>query len=180
MLSAGIGAGLVLDGALVRGHARARGRARPLVVEPDGVVCRCGNRGCLETVASAPALLRRCVRCTATASRSSRRWSSPRAGDEGTRRLFADGGRRVGRAVGAVCNIVNPELVIVGGDMSVVGDVLVDAVRAGIAQATIPAIRDDARVVPGMLGDRAEVLGAVGLVLSETESNTIAALNGDG
>lgn len=79
-----------------------------------------------------------------------------------------------------MCNIVNPELVIVGGDMSVVGDVLVDAVRAGIAQATIPAIRDDARVVPGMLGDRAEVLGAVGLVLSETESNTIAALNGDG
>jgi hypothetical protein len=58
--------------------------------------------------------------------------------------------------------------------MSVVGEVLVDAVREGIALSTIPAIGSQTPVVPGQLGDRAEVLGAIGLVLAETEADTIA------
>jgi predicted NBD/HSP70 family sugar kinase len=102
--------------------------------------------------------------------------ANARAGDEGSRRLFSDAGRIVGRAVGTICNLVNPELVIVGGDMVLAGDVLVDAVRDGIALATIPAIREDARVVAASLGDRAEVLGAIGLVLAETQADAIAVM----
>ena len=61
--------------------------------------------------------------------------------------------------------------------MSVVGDVLVDAVGEGITLGAIPAIARDARVVAGRLGERAEVLGAIGLVLAETGADAIAAMS---
>ncbi|MBX5441910.1 MAG: ROK family transcriptional regulator [Solirubrobacteraceae bacterium] len=176
MLSAGIGAGLVLDGQLVRGHRGLTGELGHVVVDPGGAICRCGNRGCLETVAAAPALLDTLRPLHGDDVTLERAIALARDGDEGTRRLFADAGRAVGRAAGAVCNVVNPDLVIVGGDMVLAGEVLVDAVRDGIAEATIPAIRDDAGGAAARLGDRAEVLGAIGLVLAETDTAAIAGL----
>jgi predicted NBD/HSP70 family sugar kinase len=176
MLSGGIGAGLVLDGRLVRGTRGITGELGHVVRDPNGAICRCGNRGCIETVASAPVLLAamRPLRGPGFALADATR--AAREGDEGARRLFADAGRIVGQAVGAICNLVNPELVVVGGDMALAGDLLVDAVRDGIALAAIPAIRDDARVIPAELGDRAEVLGAIGLVLAETETEALAVM----
>jgi predicted NBD/HSP70 family sugar kinase len=176
MLSGGIGAGLILDGALFTGHSGLTGELGHVVVEPDGRICRCGNRGCLETVASAAALLDALRPLHGPDVTLQRAIALARAGDAGCSRLFGDAGRAVGRAVGAICNIVNPELVIVGGEMSVVGDVLVDGVREGIARSTIPAIGRDADVVVGRLGERAEVLGAIGLVLAETGADAIAAM----
>jgi predicted NBD/HSP70 family sugar kinase len=176
MLSAGIGAGLVLDGRLYRGARGLTGELGHVVVEPDGQICRCGNRGCLETVASAPVLLHALEPLRGPGVSLDQAARLTRDGDAGGRRLFADAGRAVGRAAGAICNVMNPEMVIVGGDMSVVGDLLVDAVREGISLATIPAIGSDTRVVSGSLGDRAEVLGAIGLVLTETEADTIAGM----
>jgi predicted NBD/HSP70 family sugar kinase len=174
MLSAGIGAGLILDGKLFRGARGLTGELGHVVVEPEGRICRCGNRGCLETVASAPVLLDSLAPLRGHGVGLEDAVRLARDGDAGGRRLFADAGRAVGRAAGAICNVVNPEMVIVGGDMSVVGDVLVDAVREGISLSTIPAIGNETPVVPGLLGDRAEVLGAIGLVLAETQADTIA------
>jgi predicted NBD/HSP70 family sugar kinase len=179
MLSGGIGAGLILDGALFSGHSGLTGELGHVVIDPTGQICRCGNRGCLETVASAAALLEALRPLHGPEITLQDAVELARAGDAGCRRLFADAGRTVGRAVGSICNIVNPELVIVGGEMSVVGDVLVDAVAEGIALATIPAIRRDARVVAASLGERAEVLGAIGLVLAETGADAIAAMGPD-
>jgi len=176
MLSGGIGAGLILDGVLFSGHSGLTGELGHVVVDPAGQICRCGNRGCLETVASAAALLEALRPLHGPDITLQDAVALARSGDAGCRRLFADAGRTVGRAVGSICNIVNPELVIVGGEMSVVGDVLVEAVAEGIALATIPAIRRDARVVAASLGERAEVLGAIGLVLAETGADTIAAM----
>ncbi|HWI72848.1 MAG TPA: ROK family transcriptional regulator [Baekduia sp.] len=176
MLSGGIGAGLILDGSLFSGHSGLTGELGHVVADPDGRICRCGNRGCLETVASAAAVLEALRPLHGPDVTLNDAIALARAGDAGARRLFADAGRTVGRAVGAICNIVNPELVIVGGEMSVVGDVLVDAVADGIARSTIPAIGRDADVVAGSLGERAEVLGAIGLVLAETGVDTIAAM----
>jgi predicted NBD/HSP70 family sugar kinase len=176
MLSGGIGAGLILDGALFTGHSGLTGELGHVVADPGGRICRCGNRGCLETVASAAAMVEalRPLHGPDVTLEDAIAWTT--AGDPGGRRLFADAGRTVGRAVGAICNVINPELVIVGGDMCVVGDVLVDAVREGIALATIPAIARDAHVVAASLGQRAEVLGAIGLVLAETGADAIAAM----
>jgi predicted NBD/HSP70 family sugar kinase len=179
MLSGGIGAGLILDGSLFSGHSGLTGELGHVVADPDGRICRCGNRGCLETVASAASVLEALRPLHGPDITLRDAIALARGGDAGARRLFADAGRTVGRAVGAICNIVNPELVIVGGEMSVVGDVLVDAVADGIALGTIPAIRRDAEVVAGSLGERAEVLGAIGLVLAETGVDAIAAMASD-
>jgi len=176
MLSGGIGAGLILDGQLFFGHSGLTGELGHVVADPDGRVCRCGNRGCLETIASAAAILDALRPLHGDDVTLQDAIALAHAGDAGANRLFADAGRTVGQAVGAICNIVNPERVIVGGEMSVVGDVLVDAVADGIARSTIPAIAGDAHVVRGSLGERAEVLGAIGLVLAETDVDAIAAM----
>ncbi|HEY5429354.1 MAG TPA: ROK family protein, partial [Solirubrobacteraceae bacterium] len=97
-----------------------------------------------------------------------------RDGDTRFRRRFAEAGLAAGRVAGAICNLVNPELVIVGGDMIVAGAVLVDAVRAGLAQTTIAAVRSDVRVVAATLGDRAELLGAIGLAIAEADISAVA------
>jgi predicted NBD/HSP70 family sugar kinase/biotin operon repressor len=176
MLSGGIGAGLILDGALFLGHSGLTGELGHVVADPEGRVCRCGNRGCLETVASAAAVLEDLRPLHGPDVTLEDAVALARGGDPGCRRLLADAGRAVGRAVGATCNVVNPERVIVGGEMSVAGDVLVDAVAEGIALAAMPAIARDAQVVAGSLGERAEVLGAIGLVLAETGADAIAAM----
>lgn len=176
MLSGGIGAGLILDGQLFFGHSGLTGELGHVVVDPDGRVCRCGNRGCLETIASAGAILEALRPLHGPDIALQDAIALARGGDAGANRMFADAGRTVGRAVGAICNLVNPERVIVGGEMSVVGDVLVDAVADGIARSTIPAIGRDAQVVAGSLGERAEVLGAIGLVLAESSVDAIAAM----
>jgi predicted NBD/HSP70 family sugar kinase len=173
MLSAGIGAGLIADGRLVRGRHGITGEIGHVVVDPTGAICRCGNRGCLETVAAAPALLATLAPLRGSAVTLDEFVALARGGDEGCRRLLADAGHAVGLIAGAICNVLNPELIIVGGELIVAGDVLVDAVRAGVNRAVMPAIRNDAPIVAATLGDRAEMLGAVGLVLEETETTAV-------
>jgi len=175
MLSSGIGAGLIADGRLVRGRHGITGEIGHVVVDPNGAICRCGNRGCLETVAAAPALLAPLAPLHGRDMTLQELVRLARDGDEGCRRLIADAGQAVGLVAGSICNVFNPELIIVGGEMIVAGDVLVDAVRSGVARAVMPAIRADAQIVAATLGDRAEMLGAVGLVLEETETTAVLA-----
>jgi predicted NBD/HSP70 family sugar kinase len=174
MLSNGIGGGLVLGGALFTGHSGLTGELGHIVVEPDGAPCRCGNRGCLETVAGAERLLA-ALRPThgprITLTRAARLAAD---GDARCRELFSAAGLAAGRVAGMVCNVVNPELVIVGGDLIVAGELLVAGVRTGIEQTTIPAVRHELSVVAATLGDRAELLGAVGLALSQADIEAVA------
>ncbi|HEX3834971.1 MAG TPA: ROK family transcriptional regulator [Solirubrobacteraceae bacterium] len=151
MLSSGIGAGLILDGTLFTGHSGMTGELGHVVVDPGGAACRCGHRGCLETVAGARAV-------------------NARAGDRGA---LHDAGRAVGRVAGAVCNLVNPELVIVGGELIVAGDALVEGVRAGVHETAIDPVWRDVSVLAAELGDQAELLGAIGLALAEVDADTL-------
>jgi predicted NBD/HSP70 family sugar kinase len=169
MMSSGIGGGLVLDGSLFTGHSGMTGELGHMPVDPDGARCRCGNRGCLETVAGAQRLLDELRPALGDGVTLAEAAAFARGGDTLCRQLFRDAGMAAGRVAGAICNLVNPELVIVGGDMIVAGDLLVDAVRDGLAQTTIPAVRSDVRVVAATLGDRAEVLGAIGLAIAEAD-----------
>jgi predicted NBD/HSP70 family sugar kinase len=92
-----------------------------------------------------------------------------RAGDLGCRRVIADAGRAIGHAVSMLLNVLNPELVVVGGDLASAGDLLLDGVRESIARAALPSAADAAGVVAGVLGERAQVLGAIALVVSEAD-----------
>jgi predicted NBD/HSP70 family sugar kinase len=174
MLSSGIGGGLVLNGSLFTGHSGMTGELGHVPVAPDGVVCRCGNRGCLETVAGAQRLLDRLRPVHGPEITLQRAAALARDGDGLCRGLFRDAGIAAGRVAGTICNVVNPELVVVGGELIVAGELLVDAVREGLAQTSIPAVRGDVRVVASTLGDRAELLGAIGLAIAEADIAAVA------
>lgn len=174
MLSSGVGGGLVLDGALFTGHSGMTGELGHVPVEPGGEPCRCGNRGCLETVASAGRLLERLRPVHGPEVTIEQAAELARGGDELCRSLFERAGVAAGRVAGGVCNVVNPELVIVGGDLIVAGELLVDAVRRGLGETGIRAVRGDVRVVAATLGDRSALLGAIGLALAEADIAAVA------
>ena len=165
-VSTGIGAGLVLDGRLFHGAGGLAGEIGHTIVDEQGAVCRCGKRGCLETLAGASALVEllepRLGRTISTAELL----ELASAADSGARRVIADAGRHIGGALATLCDLFNPELVVVGGELSQAGDVLVDPIREQVHRNAIPATARDVEIVTGVLGPRAELLGALALVLA--------------
>ena len=88
-------------------------------------------------------------------------------GDLGCRRVIADAGRVVGSAAAFVFNVLNPQRLVVGGDLAAAGDLLLDGVRSSVRLAALPAAAEAARVVAGVLGERAQVLGALALAVGQ-------------
>ena len=169
-VASGVGAGLVLGGRLFRGHSGIAGELGHVLVDPEGAVCRCGNRGCLETMAGAGALLE-LLRPTYGADFGSHELIERAvAGDLACRRVLADGGRAVGRALANLCNVLNPERLVIGGELSGADGSLVEGLRDSLRRYALPAASADIDVRAGELGDRAEVLGALRLVIGELES----------
>jgi predicted NBD/HSP70 family sugar kinase len=168
-VASGIGAGLLLNGRLYRGTGGLAGELGHFLVDPNGLVCRCGNRGCLETLAATGALVELLGRSHGDDMTVQRMLDLARAGDVGCRRVIADAGRAIGRAISMLINVLNPELVVVGGDLAAAGDLLLDGVRDSIARAALPSAAEAAEVVTGVLGERAQVLGAIALVISEAD-----------
>jgi predicted NBD/HSP70 family sugar kinase len=168
MMSSGIGAGLVLGGRLYHGASGIAGELGHVQVRPDGAVCRCGSRGCLETVAATGALLS-LLGATHGADLTLRDMLDLLSdGDLAAKRVVNDAGRAVGRAVADLCNFLNPAAVIVGGDLSLAGDALLDGVREEIDRYALPGAAEAVEVRAGVLGERAEMLGALAVVIADT------------
>ena len=164
-LSSGVGAGLLLGGRLYHGTGGTAGEIGHMVVQPGGSICRCGTRGCLETVASA-----RAVAEVLGASRDEvvsvkRLLELAAEGDAATLRLIAEAGRAIGVAVANLCNLINPERVIVGGDLSIAGEQITEPIAESIRRYAILSAAEQVSVVPGVLGERAELLGSLALVV---------------
>ena len=168
MMASGLGAGLVLGGRLYHGATGIAGELGHVQVRPEGAVCRCGSRGCLETVASTGALLS-LLRPTHGPDLTQREMLDlVAAGDLAAKRVVNDAGRAVGRAVADLCNFLNPAAIIVGGELSVAGDALLDGVREEIDRYSLPGAAQAVEVKAGILGERAEVLGALAVVIADT------------
>jgi predicted NBD/HSP70 family sugar kinase len=165
-VATGIGAGLILGNRPFGGAGGTAGEIGHLVIDPGGRICRCGNRGCVETVAGADAVVAALrdslggeeltiadvIRCALE-------------GHAGCRRAIMDAGTAIGAATAALCNLVNPERIVVGGDLAAAGSVLLDPLREALRRSAIRSAADDVEVVEAVLGERSEVLGAVALVL---------------
>jgi predicted NBD/HSP70 family sugar kinase len=139
------------------------------VLVEGGPVCRCGNRGCLETLASTRAITDLLSTSRGEETSTRRLLELSAGGDSAAQRLIGDAGRAVGVAVANLCNLLNPECVIVGGDLSAAGDVLLDPLRRSVRRNALPSAIDQLEIVPGVLGERAELLGALALVMHETD-----------
>jgi predicted NBD/HSP70 family sugar kinase len=176
-LSAGIGAGLILEGHPYSGVAGVAGEIGHVLSDPSGPICRCGNRGCLEAVASpvaVAALLERSVGSPVTVERLLQLVAG---GHRGARRAVAEAGEAVGRAVSMFVNVLNPELVVVGGDLAQAGEILLEPIRAAIERHSVAPAAAAVRVTAGMLGARAEVLGAAALILARSPRALAARLD---
>ncbi len=167
--STGIGAGIVTSGQLYRGAVGTAGEIGHTTVDEQGPLCRCGSRGCLETVAGGVAVVEQ-VRSTQLRDLTlARVLELAAAGHPACRRAIADAGRQVGVSMAAVCNILNPELIIVGGHLSEAGDLLLGPLRESLRRYAVRAAAESVGVVRGVLGERAEMLGALALVLQSTD-----------
>ena len=162
-VATGVGAGLIVGGKPYVGAGGTAGELGHTIVDPDGAPCRCGNRGCLETLAGAPAVLAALGNGLTIGEAIARAGR----GDADCRRVIADAGRAVGTAAAGLCNLLNPELLVVGGDLGAAGHLLLDPLREALGRAAIRSAADDVEVVEGALGERAEVLGAVALGLRQ-------------
>ena len=169
-VSSGIGAGLILNGRLYRGAGGLAGELGHVLVDPrrDRLPLRQprlpgDRRG--HRRAGRPAARAR----TARTSPCEAMLAAARAGDLGCRRVIHDAGRALGQVVATLMNVLNPELFVVGGDLAAAGDLLLDGMRESVARGALPEASRGAELVAGVLGDRAQVLGALALVVSEAD-----------
>jgi len=165
----GIGAGLVLAGRPYIGALGLAGELGHVRILPDGPVCRCGNRGCLGTVAGATRLLEllRPMRGDDLTLRGM--LDLVAGGDEAARRLVRDAGQAIGQVLAGLCNHLNPARVVVGGAMSEAEGPLLAGIRAGIEQDALPGTADRVDVVRGELGARATLAGGLALIARDTD-----------
>ncbi|CAI9411209.1 ROK family transcriptional regulator [Aestuariimicrobium sp. T2.26MG-19.2B] len=157
--------GLVVDNRLVSGRVGAAGRIAHLQVVPRGEICRCGNRGCLQTVASSAVV-------AGLVARARRLPSLTDAGvvalaqerDLPALRVLEDVGEAIGQALAAVCTVVNPATVVIGGTLAEAGAPLFDPVQRAFVRHVIPAVAQTTVITRCQLGSTAAALGAAALV----------------
>ena len=175
-VATGIGAGLVIDGGLRRGASGTAGEIGHTTLDEAGALCYCGNRGCLETVASGPAIIQLVGLIDGEVPSLSRIVELAVAGDVRCRRAISDAGHEIGVAVAGLCNLINPERVIVGGLLSRTGEVLLQPMRESIRRHAVQAAADRLDVRPAAFVERAELLGSLALALQgSSERMTIGA-----
>jgi predicted NBD/HSP70 family sugar kinase len=166
-IGTGIGAGLILNGALYTGNIGVGGEIGHIPLYDHGLICRCGNRGCLETVASTAIMIELLSRNSRTPVSTMDIVDLARRGDTATLRLIDDAGLAVGRAIATMANVLNPETIVIGGPLAGLGDILRGPIQRGFARFAIPIITETTDVVMSSSGDRTEALGAAALVLRE-------------
>ncbi|MDS1271036.1 ROK family transcriptional regulator [Lipingzhangella sp. LS1_29] len=170
-LSHGVGAGIVLDGRLVTGVAGTAGEIGHVTLDERGQVCRCGNRGCLETLAGAPYLLAMVPRPTTDADTTAPATlhdivRAAQQEDPGCTRVLAEAGYAVGRGVAVLVNVFNPDRVVVGGALARGGELVLEPLRRAVDLEALPSALNRAVVVPGQLADQAALRGAVQYALA--------------
>ena len=166
-VSSGIGAGLVLGGRLHRGANGTAGEIGHDIVDEAGPYCRCGNRGCLEAVAGGSAIIEVLSRSRREQLTLGQVLDLAAEGDLACRRVLAEVGRQLGVSVATLCNLVNPDRVVLGGLLARAGDLVLEPMRESVRRYGVDSARDAVEIVPSVLGERAGVLGALALVLRE-------------
>lgn len=162
-MSYGVGAGIVIGGELFRGSAGTAGEIGHVTIDENGPVCRCGNRGCLDTYVGAQAVLA-ALRPSHGSLTLRDVISRALGGDLGCRRVLEDSGRHVGVALAGVVNLLNPEVVVVGGQVAKVGEVVLRPMREAVERCAIPSAAASLDLRLGRLApEQADVRGALAL-----------------
>ncbi|SFM22947.1 ROK family transcriptional regulator [Salibacterium qingdaonense] len=178
----GIGAGMVIDGKLYHGEFDTAGEVGHMTIDIHGETCQCGNTGCLQTMASGPALAAKAERLAASgeaaalSERASRSggvitgelvYETALAGDEVCRKLLEDTGRYIGIGFTNLIHVMNPGKIVIGGGVSNAASYILPPIKEEIKKRALTTKAKHTDVVVSGLGDQATALGAVSLVLVE-------------
>lgn len=159
-----VSAGLVINGAIYHGVTGKAGQIGHVTIDENGPVCRCGSRGCLDTLAGGPALLE-LFRDDPGMQRLRDLLVRANAGEASARRVIADAGRHIGIAAASLCNLFDPELLVIGGELAQSGETLLAPLRHALERSALSGADGVPEVVQGELGERAELLGCLALAI---------------
>jgi predicted NBD/HSP70 family sugar kinase len=165
-VATGIGSGIISDGALRRGAHGAAGDLGHIQVPHDvDAMCRCGNVGCLEAVASGAAVAARLREMGVDAASSLEVAALVRRGSVPATRLVRDAGRTIGEVLASAVSLLNPSVIVMGGSLSQAGDPLLAGVREVVYRRSLPLATAQLRIVQSGTGDLAGVVGAAVMVI---------------
>ncbi len=171
-IGTGIGGGIVIGGRLYHGSNFTAGEVGHITVVPDGPRCACGNYGCLEALASGPAIARRAEEYMAKGVRTTLQSivgdgkvtcelvaKAASEGDALCRRLLGEAGRYIGIAISSLMNVLNPDCIVVGGGVAQAGELILSPMREEVALRAL----SPAPILQSSLGDSAGQVGAAAL-----------------
>lgn len=170
----GIGAGLILDGRMYFGASGLAGEIGHLTIEENGPVCSCGNRGCLEALAGGAAIARRAIQAVRSGRNTLLASTKPiekitarevgeaaRLGDLIAQQIVAEAGVHIGTAMAGIINLINPSVIVVGGGVAQMGDLLLEPIRRAVSERSLRPAWREVRVTAAMLGRRSSGMGAI-------------------
>ncbi len=160
----GFGAGIVLEGTLFHGATGVSGEIGHTTVDENGEFCQCGNRGCLNTVASINRALELLAPIHPEIDSTEKLLDAAADGLPPAIRVVTDMGRASGVAIANVVNLLNPEVIVVGGDLARAGDIFTDPMITMATRLSMPAAAG-VRLLTTPLGERVFALGGVALAL---------------
>jgi predicted NBD/HSP70 family sugar kinase len=173
-IGTGIGTGLILNGAPFGGAAGVTGEVGHFEVVPGGRSCRCGNRGCLEAEASTSAMIERSRPNLSTVESTEDLLAGALAGDAAIHRVIEDAAMHVGKVLGDLASVLNPEVIVIGGPLVRLGDIILDPIRKGFYRHTLSVVRDATTLSLSSLDDRGEALGAAALAFRKVAVTDVA------
>lgn len=178
----GIGAGVVINGKLFHGESNCTGEIGHTTVDYNGPKCSCGNKGCLEIMASGPAIAKRATKAIKEGEKSLISElvnhdlnqisaeivaTAANQGDKLGNKILKESGEYLGTGVANIINLFNPELVIVGGGVAQAGDLIFHPLKRAVQKRAFSVSAEIAKIVPASLGKDCTVIGAATLVLKE-------------
>ncbi len=175
----GIGAGMLLDGQIYHGADGSAGEIGHITIDENGPLCSCGNRGCLEAMAGGNAVAKRAVELVKKGQRTELSTIRPVDsiqskdviaaacnGDLVAQQILSETGAHLGTAIAGLVNLFNPSMVIVGGGVSQIGDLLLEPIRQTVQKRSLRMASKRLRISTALLGRRSSAMGAVVQALS--------------
>ena len=179
-MSTGIGAGIVVDGRILHGASDCAGEVGHQVLIPNGPVCGCGNRGCLEAICSGPAIAQRAqekvrknphtkildlVDDNIEAIRSEEVLEAAKSADPLALDLIHEISFYMGWGIANLVNIINPDIVLIGTIAVAAGDLLLDPIRRTVLEMSMQRSGEIVKIMPAQLGQQIGDLAAISLVV---------------
>ncbi len=179
-VGAGIGSGIFVDGRLYRGADNYAGEIGHTTVDEDGSVCSCGNYGCLESMASNSAIIKRTLKMLKQGAASKINgliknnldnldeeiiFLAAEQGDVLARQVLQDTGRYLGICVANLINILNPEAVIISGDVVMVGDIVLESLKSTVHNRALSDPAKYVKIVKSTMNKEGVAIGASTLIM---------------